>query len=130
MNMKEEHTEYTIVISAQERLLLIEAMNKLLKIEAESLQVPPKSYNDTLIAAAATPKQRQRIKQLCELRSVPPCGKAGDRVWQKNLPRTEAPCRPGVCCPMGGGENAMPRSIGRPRLNLPHNLGFDQFAAN
>jgi len=67
---KEEHTEYTIVVSAQERLLLIEAMNKLLEIEAESLQVPPKSYNDTLIWAAATPKQRQRIKQLSELRSA------------------------------------------------------------
>jgi len=32
-----EPTEYTIVVSDQERLFLIEAMNKLLEIEAESL---------------------------------------------------------------------------------------------
>ena len=63
-----EHTEYTIVVSAQERSLLIEAVNKLLEIEAESLQVPPKY--ETLIAAAATPEQRQRIEQLCELYSA------------------------------------------------------------
>jgi hypothetical protein len=35
--------------------LLIEAVNKLLKIEAESLQVPPKWDHETLLAAAATP---------------------------------------------------------------------------
>jgi hypothetical protein len=76
---KPEHTEYTIVVSAQERHLLIEALNKLLEIEAESLQVPPKSYNETLIAAAATPEQRQRIEQLCEL------GSALWKSWRSSL---------------------------------------------
>jgi len=53
--------------------------------------VSPKCYNETLIAAAATPEQRQRIEQLCELRSA--LWKAGDRDWQKNSQRTESDVR-------------------------------------
>jgi hypothetical protein len=37
---KPEQAEYTMRLSAQDRSFLIEALNKLLEIEAESLQVP------------------------------------------------------------------------------------------
>jgi hypothetical protein len=56
-------------------------VNKLLKIEAESLQVPPKWDYETLLAAAATPEQRQRIEQLCELSS------ALWKSWRSSLPK-------------------------------------------